>query len=137
MRPRAASAGDDAVGRPGLRLRPGHRLVLTIALLAALLWQSFVIETHVDRAVRSRPVATQAAAPTVVSAAGRFSGQPTDCAICFDARQAGAYVSSADIRVPLPIAAIYWRLFVILSDLTGQARSHAWRGRGPPTPTHA
>lgn len=141
MRVRAVSAHRRAVVRPGVAWRPWDRsrdrFPLILALLAALLWQNFVIDTHVDFDAQRRSAVVQGTAASLVtasfvSAASRSSDRPADCPICFDARQAGAYVSSADVSFPTPIVSIYWSLFSSLSDLTGQARSHAWLGRGPP-----
>jgi len=120
----------EAPGRP-VRAR---RLPIAFAMLLAILWQSFVTQTH----VHANPIAYAAAiadnggAPIRLKAGEAPSDLPTTCPICQEVAHAGSYLSPAAIALQPPIPAHLWRTVIPTPAPTLRQRSHAWQSRAPP-----
>lgn len=127
MQPSLASRFMPA-GQSGGRRIDARRLVVMLAAMAALLWQSFIVQTH----IHYPPVAAHATAGN-----GHRGETPNECPICREVAQAAAYLTPA----PPPILAAP-PAYVVLADLPVitavlVAFVPAWRSRAPPSLSHA
>lgn len=118
---------------PELLLR-SRRFAIVFAMLLAILWQSFVTQTHVhaNPGVYATAIPDSTGAPTRLKAGEAPSDQPTTCPICQEVAHAGSYLSPTAVALQPPLPAHLWRTVIPTPAPTLRQRSHAWQSRAPP-----
>ena len=118
---------------PGLIVR-GRRLAIASAMLLTILWQSFVIQTHVHAAAGgyATAIADSAGTPTRLKAGEAPSDLPATCPICQEVAHAGSYLSPAAVALQPPVAVHLSRTVMRSPATTLRQRSHVWQSRAPP-----
>jgi len=111
-----------------------RRFAIAIAMLLAILWQSFIIQTHVHAASGgyATAIADSAGAPTRLKAGEAPSELPATCPICQEVAHAGSYLSPAAVALQPPIAVYLSPTFTQSLAPTRRQRSHLWQSRAPP-----
>jgi len=106
-------------------------LLLAVAALLALSWQSFVAQTHLHYAP---PAFSQAATapPAVQNGDQRSPDLPINCPLCQELATAGQYLLPSLPAIELPDAGEVWLSLASLPELTVREASHIWRSRAPP-----
>ena len=135
----------DHLGAKGLRAEaPGHplrapRFAIVFAMLLAILWQSFVTQTHIHTdpgayaiAIGDSAVANSAGAPARLKAGQAPSDLPATCPICQEIAHAGSYLSPMAVAFEPPVPTDLWRTVAPSLAATLRQRSHAWQSRAPP-----
>lgn len=111
-----------------------RRRVLALAALLALLWQGFVVQTHVH--YRDGPAQWSSgrgdSSGATLAAPRTPDDPPYDCPICRQAAIAGSYLTPSTPPLPIVLAAFAWFTSPLPKPWRGRQRSHAWRSRGPP-----
>ena len=132
--------GRDQLGAKGrcaeaseLLLR-SRRLAIVFAALLAILWQSFVTQTHVhaNPGAHATAISDRAGAPTRLNAGEAPSDLPATCPICQEVEHAGSYLSPATVALQPPAPVDVWRTVTPTLSPTLRQRSHAWQSRAPP-----
>jgi len=120
-----------AAPQPLLRAR---RFAIVVAMLLAILWQSFVTQTHVhaDPGLYATAIADSAGAPARLKAGQAPSDLPATCPICQEVAHAGSYLSPAAVAFEPPVQADLWRGVAPSLAPALRQRSHAWQSRAPP-----
>jgi hypothetical protein len=120
-----------AAPQPLLRAR---RFAIVIAMLLAILWQSFVTQTHVhaDPGLYATAIADSAGTPARLKAGRAPSDLPATCPICQEVAHAGSYLSPAAVALEPPVLADHWRDVAPSPATALRQRSHAWQSRAPP-----
>jgi len=118
---------------PELLLR-ARRFAIVFAMLLAILWQSFVTQTHVhaNPDVYATAISDNAGAPTRLKAGEAPSDLPATCPICQEVAHAGSYLSPAAVALQPPVPIDLWRTATPALSPTRRQRSHAWQSRAPP-----
>lgn len=118
---------------PELLLR-ARRFAIVFAMLLAILWQSFVTQTHVhaNPRVYATAISDNAGAPTRLKAGEAPSDLPATCPICQEVAHAGSYLSPAAVALQPPVPIDLWRTATPALSPTLRQRSHAWQSRAPP-----
>ncbi|MEP7004619.1 MAG: DUF2946 family protein [Sphingomonas bacterium] len=118
---------------PELLLR-ARRFAIVLAMLLAILWQSFVTQTHVhaNPGVYATAISHSAGAPTRLKAGEGPSDLPATCPICQEIAHAGSYLSPAAVALQPPIPVDLWRTATPALSPALRQRSHAWQSRAPP-----
>jgi hypothetical protein len=116
------------------RLLRAPRFAIVFAMLLAILWQSFVTQTHIhtEPGVYATAVSDSAGTPTQLKAGQAPSDLPATCPICQEIAHAGSYLSPAAVAFQPPIPVDLWRSVTPLLAPTLRQRSHAWQSRAPP-----
>ena len=111
-----------------------RRLAIVFAMLLAILWQSFVTQTHVhaNPGVYATAISDSASAPTRLKAGEAPSDLPATCPICQEVAHAGSYLSPAAVALQPPVPVGLWRSVAPALSSTPRQRSHAWQSRAPP-----
>ena len=115
------------------------RFAIVLAMLLALLWQSFVTQTHIhaDPIGYATAIADSTGTPAQLKAGQAPSDLPATCPICQEIAHAGSYLSPTAVAFQPPAQVQVWRAVAISRALTLRQRSHAWRSRAPPLPLQA
>jgi hypothetical protein len=127
----------EATGRcaeaPDVALR-ARRFAVAFAMLLAILWQSFVTQTHIhaEPGVYAAAIADSAGTPTQLKTGQAPSDLPATCPICQEIAHAGSYLSPTTAAFQPPIPVGLWRYVTPSLAATLRQRSHAWQSRAPP-----
>lgn len=115
------------------------RFAIILAMLLALLWQSFVTQTHIhaDPIGYATAIADSTGAQAQLKAGQAPSDLPATCPICQEIAHAGSYLSPTAVAFQPPVAIHVWRAVAPVRALTLRQRSHAWQSRAPPLPLQA
>ena len=118
---------------PELLLR-ARRFAIVFAMLLAIVWQSFVTQTHVhaNPGVYATAISDSTGAPTRLKAGEAPSDLPATCPICQEVAHAGSYLSPAAVALQPPVPVDLWRTTTPVISPTFRQRSHAWQSRAPP-----
>ena len=118
---------------PEVLLR-ARRFAIVFAMLLAVLWQSFVTQTHVHATpgAYTAAISDSAGAPTRLKAGETPSDQPAICPICQEVAHAGSYLSPTAVALQPPVPVDLWRTATPAFSPTLRQRSHAWQSRAPP-----
>ena len=118
---------------PELLLR-ARRFAIVFAMLLAILWQSFVTQTHIhtDPGGYATAITDSASAPTHLKAGQAPSDLPATCPICQEIAHAGSYLSPTAVAFQPPVPVNLWRTVTPTLAPTLRQRSHAWQSRAPP-----
>jgi len=110
------------------------RFAIVFAMLLAILWQSFVTQTHVhaNPGAYATAISDSAGAPTRLKTGEAPSDLPTTCPICQEVAHAGSYLSPAAVALQPPVPVDLWRTLTPTLSPTLRQRSHAWQSRAPP-----
>jgi hypothetical protein len=126
---RADTAGGQTPNWTLRTVRPGS-LVIILAAMMALLWQSCVTQSHTHF---DRHAAVESAGQLSKLATGNPPLDSTDnCPVCREIAHAGHYTMSAAITFHLPRAVSREHYITSTLTLPRKARSHSWRSRAPP-----
>ena len=128
--PSAEGAGAQAPNAPA-RMR---RFAMVLAMLLAIIWQSFVTQTHIhaDPGTYAIAIAGNANTPAQLKTGQAPSDLPATCPICQEIAHAGSYLSSTAFAFQPPVPIFVWRTVAPSGARALQQRSHAWRSRAPP-----
>ena len=132
----------EATGRcaeaPNLALR-ARRFAIVCSMLLAILWQSFVTQTHIhaEPGMYAVAIADSAGKPAQLKAGQAPSDLPATCPICQEIAHAGSYLSPTIVAFQPPIPVGLWRYVAPSLAATLHQRSHAWQSRAPPTQLQA
>jgi len=113
-------------------LVPARRFAIAIAMLLAILWQSFIIQTHVHGAPGGYAIADSAGAPTRLKAGEAPSELPAACPICQEVAHAGSYLLPAAVALQPPMVVHLSGAVTQMLAPTRRQRSHLWQSRAPP-----
>ncbi|MEO6214753.1 MAG: hypothetical protein ABIO86_01875 [Sphingomonas sp.] len=118
---------------PQLPLR-ARRLAIALAMLLAILWQSFVTQTHIhaNPDIYATAISDSAGAPVRLKAGEAPSDLPATCPICREVAHAGSYLSPTAVALQPPVPVDLWRAATPTPSPTRRQRSHAWQSRAPP-----
>lgn len=110
------------------------RVLLLVAALLAIVWQSLVIQTHVHddaaSATISRALNVATADPSV--RANVVAHKQPNCILCLEKSLNGSFVSPGIAAVARPALLFVRATAIPLPTLPDTGRSHAWHSRGPP-----
>ena len=111
-----------------------RRFAIVFAMLLAILWQSFVTQTHIhaDPGAYATAIADSTGAPTQLKAGRAPSDLPATCPICQEIAHAGSYLSPTAATFQPPVLVGLWRTVTPSLAPTLRQRSHAWQSRAPP-----
>jgi hypothetical protein len=111
-----------------------RRFAIVFAMLLAILWQSFVTQTHVhaNPGAYAPAISDSAGGPTRLKAGEAPSDLPATCPICQEVAHAGSYLSPAALALQPPVPVDRWRTVTLALSPTLRQRSHAWQSRAPP-----
>ncbi len=112
-----------------------HRAFLLV-MLVALLWQSYLIGTHVHPATGLPSVSSAigTGTPQLAARDRQVPGRSDTCPICQELAQAGHYLPPAPVLVEAPARSVPPSVAAApLSLPLQQQRSHGWQSRAPPT----
>ncbi|MEO9131203.1 MAG: DUF2946 family protein [Sphingomonas sp.] len=131
-----AKGGCVAAPEPILHAR---RFAIVCAMLLAILWQSFVTQTHIhfDPAAYASTIANDAGAPAQLKTGQAPTDLPATCPICQQIAHAGSYLSPTTVALQPPVPVDLWRSVTPSLAPTLPQRSHAWQSRAPPHPLQA
>ena len=109
------------------RLLRAPRFAIVFAMLLAILWQSFVTQTHIhaEPGIHATAIADSASAPTRLKAGQTPSDLPATCPICQEIAHAGSYLSPTAVALQPPVPVDLWRNVTPPLASTLQQRSHA------------
>jgi hypothetical protein len=118
---------------------PARRFAIVLAMLLAILWQSFVTQTHIhtDAGSYAAAIADSANAPAQLKTGQAPSDLPATCPICQEIAHAGSYLSPDAVTFQPPLSIPVWRTVAPSRALAVHQRSHAWQSRAPPLPLQA
>ena len=118
-----------ATAMPSANMR---RAALLVAALLALLWQSFVVQTHVHPAAFAGSPKVENSWQGPLLHRGKASDRGDNCALCQELAYSGAYLVGAAVPVIIQAAAQFLPAEPQILLGTAFARSHSWRSRAPP-----
>ena len=113
-------------GRSGIGGHVALRMAVILTAIAALLWQSFIVQTHIHYPA----VAVHAA--TGVSHRAHPAEAPADCPICREMAQAAAYLTPTSPPLAEPARAHFLLAELPITASVFVAFAPAWRSRAPP-----
>jgi hypothetical protein len=118
---------------PNVALRV-RRLAIAVAMLLAILGQSFVTQTHIhtDPGGYASTIAVDAGRSPQLKAGQPLSELPATCPICQEIAHAGSYLSPTAAALQPPVSVGLQRAIAPSLTQTLRQRSHAWRSRAPP-----
>jgi hypothetical protein len=118
---------------PELPLR-ARRFAFAFAMLLAILWQSFVTQTHIhaNPGAYATAISDSAGASTRLKAGEAPSDSPATCPICQEVAQAGSYLAPAAVALQPPVPVDLWRTATLSLAPSLRQRSHDWQSRAPP-----
>jgi hypothetical protein len=114
---------------------PRRRWLLPILVfLSALVWQSFVIQTHIH------PLQGQGGGGITCESGARSCADPSPdtadhhayCELCLELDEAGQFLASVPPGFWVPISAMALAHVSTAAGWKRNERSHAWYSRGPP-----
>jgi hypothetical protein len=103
-------------------------------MLLAILWQSFVTQTHIhaNPGAYAAAISDSAGASTRLKVGEAPSESPATCPICQEFAHAGSYLSPAAVALQGPLPIDLWRTVTPSLAPTLRQRSHDWQSRAPP-----
>jgi len=131
---RSTCAVSERLERSPLR----HALLCAATLVAVLclLWQSFLVQTHVHAPLHTfvSGVVNGTTAKAVVGGDQPKQDGSANCPICQERAQSGAFLLPQGLVAgPSPIAMLAPAILATLATMA-TTRSHAWQSRAPPLP---
>lgn len=113
---------------------------MIVAVLFAILWQSFVVgaygHAHRDAASMAHVMALHSGAVAHVdrAASGDEPGRqdPADCPICWEMAHDGVFLLPEIAAFHAPEPETLWRGTRLTAHADRSGRSHAWQSRAPP-----
>ena len=118
---------------PNIALR-ARRFAIAVAILLAILWQSFVTQTHIHAGPVGyvSMVSADAGASPRLKAGQPLSELPAVCPICQEIAHTGSYLTPTAVALQPPVSVSLQRAIAPSLAQTLHQRSHAWRSRAPP-----
>jgi hypothetical protein len=107
-----------------------HAILLWLSL-AALLLQSFVLQTHLHLPSGSLPASSRIAAPSI-SSARPLSGGHSGCPLCIELKIAGHYLPATPFVLIAPPSLAFWFYRMVTVEPTRPQPTHHWQSRAPP-----
>jgi len=108
-----------------------RRWAIVLAALAALLWQSLAVQTH----MHAPPVRAAFAHGTdAVAASPSRSDDPNGCPFCRQAARAGHYLTPGTLALSIGAVLAVTPRLLHLPRWPRRHAPHGWYGRGPPAP---
>jgi hypothetical protein len=105
--------------------------LFAVLLLACLLVQGTLVQSHLHFAARSNPQAASSEPSSQLSKPAK--GDPaTECPLCHDAAMAGAYLLPSAAILPPPPAAILWLFTAPMAAFGLPSPAFGWLSRAPP-----
>ena len=116
----------------GLAVARARPRLLVFLLLACLLVQATLVQSHLHFASRTR-LSAAASSEQAVQSAKPAKGDPVaDCPLCHEAAMAGAYLLPTATVLPPPPAPIPWVATVPLAGFGLPSPAFGWLSRAPP-----
>jgi len=119
-----------------MRPRAGQRHAILLWLsLAALLLQSFVLQTHLHLPSGPLPASSRIdriAGPSV-SSDRPLSGGHSGCPLCVELKIAGHYLPPTPFVLIAPPSVAYWFYRMVTVEPTRPLPTHHWQSRAPPS----
>jgi len=113
------------------RAAPGSRVALSLGLLLAFYFFSYVTQTHIHI-----PALERVAESKVPDSGGHHKRPIEDdtahCPLCQAAVNSGSFVAAIAPALPVPLVLSPAEFLPVSFVLGGMTRSHGWKSRAPP-----
>jgi hypothetical protein len=120
---------------PAMRPQAGQRHAILLWLsLAALLLQSFLVQTHVHLSSISNPTSSniERVASLGISSEKPVPGGDSGCPLCVEMKIAGHYLLPTPVALIAPPAFAFWFHRMVTVEPTRPQPTHHWQSRAPP-----
>jgi len=122
------------IPRTKAQLRSPWRLAISVLVLLAFTFQTFVLQTHVHSAASLKLAQAAGTLDPAGSSKTKVPANqdPSNCPICKEFVHSGSFIAPGAIAIAPPTVAISVILFTAERTIVAPPASHAWRGRAPP-----
>jgi hypothetical protein len=110
-----------------------RRLMIVWIALVALLFQSFVTQTHIHQPAKLASAARSLANASPTISAERPAPGHSSCPLCIELKIAGHYMQPTPVVLLTPLALSFWFYPPVPLAASRPQPSHHWLSRAPPT----